>query len=122
MKIILRCFSWFACLFLRASIAVLSWAHERLNNGPSARLWLAKDTDLMAEAQKRGLLKKLRVEAAPTQADQDVEMAAKAIAKLNDVPMKEAMARASTAANAVTLSGMARTVQNILTLALKPAA
>ncbi len=122
MKHIIGFIAWLTCLCLRASIATLSWTHERVKHGPPARLWLARDSELLAEVQKRGLMKKARAGDAEAVIDPEVDLAAKTISKLNCVPFAEALKMAHKAADAVRRIGGKLTAQGIVATALKPVA
>ncbi len=109
---------WMVCLFLRANIAVLSWFHERVKNGPPARLWLARDSEILFEAKKRGLLKKKAAEDAKPVSDRDEMDAIKIVTNLQRVPER-------TAVLAVARAKLERpncNTQDLISLALKYAA
>ena len=96
---ILKAINWCLCLGLRCTAYVCGRTHERLKSGPSARLWAASDHELMAEAKRRGLLKRsktmvLRPIQAPVQAPDPFEpsfwLAVQSVRKLQLVPQADA--------------------------------
>lgn len=49
---------WLLGAFLNIGVAFFVWARIRLKHGPSARMWLASDLEIAAEAKRRGLFKR----------------------------------------------------------------
>lgn len=95
---IIKAIKWCLCLGLRGTAWTGNRLHERLKSGPAARLWAASDHELLAEAKRRGLLKKKRAKALPTQTqtvrfeEPNVILAIKTVAVLQEI--KESQAEA----------------------------
>ena len=53
-----RAFLWTLALSCRVTATVATWGARRIQRGPSARLWLASDLEIAAEAKRRGLFKR----------------------------------------------------------------
>ncbi len=83
---IMKIIKWIVCFCLRVVIRVLSWVHDRIKDGPQARLWLARDCDVLAEVKKRGLLKGKAKEEAPAELDRETRDAVKIVTQLQCVP------------------------------------
>lgn len=59
----MKTISWLLYLTLSIFIMPLNWLRNRVKHGPSPRLWLASDHELLAEVKKRGLAKRQRATA-----------------------------------------------------------
>ncbi len=119
---------WLLYLTLSLFIMPLNWLRNRVKHGPSPRLWLASDHELLAEVKKRGLAKRQRA-TAQTQAvvvqpeiqiDQIDGDAVKAVALLNCVPQIKARDAVIQAAKLFAKGGNKRPgTQELTVMALK---
>lgn len=111
--------------FLAISLCILplNWLRERIKNGPSARLWLATDADLLAEAQKRGLAQKQAVVVesakAPALSETTTQDAIEVVTTLGCVPEKKAREAVGLAEREFAKSGQQPKTQDLAILALK---
>lgn len=98
-----RAFFWIVAFILRIGIVILTFSHRRIRHGPSARLWLASDLEIAAEAKRRGLFKRRKKQHSPNVLPMPTafapevhefnvkgELAAKAVAQLQECSLATA--------------------------------
>lgn len=127
MKIIalfFRVLNWLLCLALRCMAWTSNRLHQKLQSGPSARLWAASDDELLMEIRKRGLLTaKAKVDKQSvmeqTRFVSQEEDAALVVGKLMLVPQTTARAAVDRAILEMKKNKKSPTTQELAALAIK---
>lgn len=120
-SLVFRVLNWLLCLALRCMAWTSNRLHQKLQSGPSARLWAASDEELLMEIRKRGLLtmtvKAKAVEAVQTRFLAREEEAALVVKKLQQCPA--ATAREAVNKALLEMKGKSWMVQDLVTAAIK---